>query len=68
MEENKQEKAQLIEQLQSALLAINAGKASEEGAADSSVELQQLKIELKFKNQQLAEVEEKLKKAKAAKE
>jgi len=69
LEESKREKAQLLEQLQSALQALNSGKPAEDSSGEvSSVELQQLRIELKFKSQQLADIEAKHKKAKMARE
>ena len=69
LDESKQEKAQLLEQLQSALQALNSGKSVDENPSEaSSIELQQLKIELKFKSQQLADLESKHKKAKIARE
>jgi hypothetical protein len=69
LDESKQEKAQLLEQLQNALQALNSGKAVDDNPSEaSSIELQQLKIELKFKSQQLADLESKHKKAKIARE
>ena len=69
LEESKQEKAQLLEQLQSVLQALNSGKSAEDSPSEaSSIELQQIRIELKFKSQQLSDLESKHKKAKMARE